>query len=130
MSPQDSTINEYPLLHVYPLLGPRQSLQIKGNTAGLRSLLDALICALGHEGSGLSEQMCSDAEPFEVHVDRIEPQEEWQELPLPYPEQSSEQLEQEQTEADDPVADLFKYYTGEVPETIYEAAKSWTEPES
>lgn len=130
MYPQKSTNSEHPLLHIYPLPGRCQSLQIKGNTAGLRSLLDALIDALGNEGSGVTDLMCGVAEPFEVQVKRVEQAEEWQELPLPYPEQLSVQLEPEELEIDDAVADLFKYYTGEVPETIYEAAKGWTEPES
>lgn len=130
MSPQESATSEFPLLHVYPLPGPRQPLQIKGNTAGLRSLLDALICALGHEGSGIAELMCNDAEPFEAQVDRVETDAEWHELPLPYPEQPSERAEPEEPEIEDPIADLYQYYAGELPQTIFDAAKSWTEPES
>lgn len=130
MSPEESTTHEFPLLHAYPLPGPRQPLSIKGNTAGLRSLLDALISALGYEGSGIAELMCGDAEPYGVQVERIETDEEWHELPLPYPEQPSEQLEPEEPEIDDPIADLYQYYAGELPQTIYEAARSWTEPES
>lgn len=64
MSPEESTIREFPLLHVYPALGPRQPLHIKGNATGLQSLLYALIFALGDERTGISELTCNDAEPF------------------------------------------------------------------
>jgi hypothetical protein len=130
MSREESTTGEYPLLHAYPPPGPRQPMHIKGNTAGLRSLLDALIDALGHEGTGICELMCGDAEPYEVQVERIKTDEEWHELPLPYPEQPSGELEPEGPEIEDPIADLYQYYAGELPQKIYEAARSWTEPES
>jgi len=112
MNPQESATNEFPLLHVYPPSGPRQPLHIIGNTAGLRSLLEALISALGQEASGICELICADAEPFEVQVERVEIDEECLDLPLPYPEEPSVQAEPEELGTSEPVADLYSHYTG------------------
>ena len=82
---------EYPLLHVYPQIGPRQAVKIVANTEGLITLSIALLEAISITEKGSSEVFCADAEAYEVQVVRNDSNNTWGKLKLPYVFSSSSQ---------------------------------------
>ena len=76
--------SEYPLVHIYPQTGPRQSVRIVENTEGLIALPIALFEAASIIGKGSTELFCTDAEAYEVQVVRDDSDEAWESLELPY----------------------------------------------